>query len=150
MIVVLFLALIFAGCSTNKAAPVTQQVQAAPVLVSKVALKSVPIEIQAVGNVEAYSTVTAKAQVGGELTLVDFQEGAEVKKGDRLFVIDPRPYESQVAQAEATLAKDKAQLQALEANLARDTAQQDYAQTQSQRYAELTRRGVVPKESSDQ
>src|SRR5207248_6729725 len=65
MIVVLMLALIFAGCSTNKAAPVTQQVQAAPVLVSKVALKSVPIEIQAVGNVEAYSTVTAKAQVGG-------------------------------------------------------------------------------------
>ena len=74
MIVVLMLALIFAGCSTNKAAPVTQQAQAAPVLVSKVVLKSVPIEIQAVGNVEAYSTVTAKAQVGGELTIVDFEE----------------------------------------------------------------------------
>src|SRR6266516_6793224 len=150
MIVVLFLALIFAGCSTNKAAPVTQQVQAAPVLVSKVALKSVPIDVQAVGNVEAYSTVTAKAQVGGEITVVDFSEGAEVKKGDRLFVIDPRPYESQAAQAEATLAKDKAQFQAAQANLARDMAQEEFARSQAQRFSELSLKGVLAKESAEQ
>src|ERR1700757_1252919 len=107
MFLLVILALLFAGCSDNKAAPVSRQVQAAPVFVSKAVLKSVPIEIQAIGNVEAYSTVSVKALVGGELTVVDFREGADVSKGDRLFVIDPRPYQAQVAQAEATLTRDR-------------------------------------------
>src|SRR5947207_3005060 len=101
-----------AGCSTNKAAPVSKgAAPAAPVSVAQAVSKTVPLEIQGVGNIEAFSTVTVKAQVGGELTQVNFQEGADVRKGDRLFVIDPRPYQSQVAQAEANLAKDRAQLQ---------------------------------------
>src|SRR5215510_6036390 len=120
MVLVLILALLIAGCSDNKAAPVARQTPAAPVFVSKAVLKSVPIDIQAIGTVEAYSTVAVKSQVGGELTTVDFAEGADVHKGDRLFVIDRRPFESQVAQAEATLTRDKAQLQASEANLAKD------------------------------
>src|SRR5438132_10573145 len=128
MLLVFILVLVLAGCSADKAAPAPQQqAQAAPVFVSKAVLKSVPIEIQAIGNVEAYSTVTVKTQVGGALTIVDFNEGADVKKGDRLFVIDPRPYETQVAQAQATLARDKAQSLAAQANLARDTAQEEYA-----------------------
>lgn len=140
-----------AGCSANKAASINQQqAQAAPVFVSKAALRSIPIEIQAVGNVEAYSTVAVKAQIGGELTIVDFQEGADVKKSDRLFVIDPRPYESQVTQAEATLAKDRAQLQAAQANLARDIAQEDYARAQAKRYSELSQQGVFAKNSAEQ
>jgi multidrug efflux system membrane fusion protein len=138
------------ACSNKAASAARPPAQAAPVTVSDAVTKSVPVEIPAVGNAEAYSTVTIKAQVGGELISVDFQEGADVKKGDRLFAIDPRPYEAQLAQVTANLAKDKAQLQALEANLARDMAQQEYAQTQSKRYAELNKRGVVPKESSDQ
>src|SRR5207302_5407698 len=150
MFVVVILVLLLAGCSDNKAAPVNRQAQAAPVYVSKAVLKRVPIEIETVGNVEAYSTVTVKAQVGGELTIVDFQEGADIRKGDRLFVIDPRPYESQVTQAEATLAKDKAQLQAAEANLKRDMAQEEYAQAQAKRYSELTRQGVFAKDSAEQ
>ena len=144
------LALLIAGCSANKAAPPAQPPQPAPVFVSKAVLKSVPIEIQAIGNVEAYSTVLVKAQVGGELTVVDFKEGADVKRGDRLFVIDPRPYESQVAQAEATLAKDRAQLQSAQANLARDMAQEEYARAQAKRYAELSRQGVLAKDSAEQ
>src|ERR1051325_6961332 len=103
-------ALVIAGCSDNKAAPAPGQPQAAPVFVSKAVLKSVPIEIGTIGHVEAYSTVTVKAQIGGELTIVDFKEGADVRKGDRLFVIDPRPYQAQVVQAEATVARDRAQL----------------------------------------
>src|SRR2546426_343968 len=102
MFVVIIVALLLAGCSDNKAAPV---------YVSKAISKRVGIEIETVGNVEAYSTVVVKAQVGGELTIVDFQEGADIHKGDRLFVIDPRQYEAQVVQAEATLARDKAQFQ---------------------------------------
>jgi multidrug efflux system membrane fusion protein len=151
MVALIVLALFIAGCSTsNKAVPVAQPPQAAPVFVSKALSKSVPIEIQAVGNVEAYSTVAIKAQVGGELTVVDFQEGADVKKGDRLFVIDPRQYESQVAQADATLAKDRARLQSAQANLARDMAQEEYARAQAKRYAELSQKGVLAKDSAEQ
>ena len=150
MFVFAILALLLAGCSDNKAAPVNRQAQAAPVFVSKAVLKRVPIEIETVGNVEAYSTVAVKVQVGGELTIVDFQEGTDIRKGDRLFVIDPRPYEAQVVQAEATLAKDKAQLQAAQANLARDMAQEAFARSQAGRFSELSVQGLLAKDSAEQ
>jgi multidrug efflux system membrane fusion protein len=150
MVVILIILLVAAGCSANKAAPAAQALSPAPVVVFKAVQKPVPIEIPAVGNVEAYSTVAVKAQIGGELTVVDFKEGADVKKGDRLFVIDPRPYESQVAQAEATLVKDRAQLQSAQANLARDMAQEEYARAQARRYAELSRQGVFAKDAAEQ
>jgi len=151
MVFVLIAALWLAGCSSNKASTAgPPPAPLAPVSVSKAALKAVPFELQGVGNVEAYSTVTVKAQIGGELTLVDFAEGANVKKGDRLFVIDPRPYQAQVAQAEATLVRDRAQLKAAEANLARDTAQEEYARSQSRRVTELAQQGVAPKDSAEQ
>src|SRR5215831_18383688 len=147
----LFLASVVTGCSSGKASsPAKASSTAAPVTVSKAVSKSLPMEIQAVGNVEAYSTVTVKAQVGGELTHVEFAEGADVKKGDRLFEIDPRPYQLEVTQAEANLAKDKAQSQVAQANLARDTAQAEFARSQASRYAELLGRGVIPKESAEQ
>ena len=147
----ILLMLLTAGCvADNKAAPAAQQATAAPVFIAKALRQSVPIEIQAVGQVEAYSTVTIKAQVGGELTVVDFKEGATVHKGDRLFVIDPRPYQAAVTQAEAVLDRDKAELQAAQANLARDMAQEDYARTQAKRYSDLSVQGVIPKETSDQ
>src|SRR5215831_19260198 len=150
MFVLIIFALLLTGCSDNKAAPVNRQAQAAPVYISKAVLKSVPIDIETVGNVEAYSTVAVKAQIGGELTIVDFTEGTDVHKGDRLFVIDPRPYESQVAQAEATLAKDKAQFQAAQANLAKDMAQEEFAQAQARRYSELLQKGVLARDSAEQ
>ena len=137
LLVFFILTLVISGCAADKAATAPQQqAQAAPVFVSKAVLKSVPIEIQAIGNVEAYSTVSVKAQIGGELTVVDFKEGADVKKGDRLFVIDPRPYESQVAQAEATLN--------------RDMAQEEYARAQAKRYSDLSIQGVLAKDTAEQ
>src|SRR5213594_4299168 len=150
MFILILLVLLLAGCSDNKAAPVNRQAQVSPVYVAKAVSKRVPIEIETVGNVEAYSTVAAKAQVGGELTTVDFTEGADVRKGDRLFVIDPRPYEAQVVQAEATLAKDKAQLQAAQANLARDMAQEEFARSQAGRFSDLSQRGVLAKDTAEQ
>src|SRR5260370_22077755 len=149
MFIVFIVILVIAGCSDNKAAPAPRQAQAAPVFVSKAVLKSVPIEIQAIGNAEAYSTVTVKAQIGGELTIVDFNEGADVRKGDRLFVIHPRPYESQVAQADATLAKDKAQLQAAQANLARDQAQEEYARAQANPFSDLPLHAALANDSPE-
>jgi membrane fusion protein, multidrug efflux system len=151
MIIVFILILLLAGCSSEKAAAgAQQQAPAAPVLVSKATLKSVPIEIQSVGNAEAYSSISVKSQVGGELTVVDFKEGTDVRKGDRLFVIDPRPYESQVAQADATLAKDKAQLQAAQANLSKEIAQEEFAQAQAKRYSELLQKGLLAPDSAEQ
>src|SRR6202140_3276369 len=93
-----------------------------PVSVTKVTRKNVPVEIQVIGNVEAYSTIAVKAQVGGVLTKVDFKEGDYVKNGDLLFTIDPRPLKAQLAQAVATLSKDEALLRQADANLARALA----------------------------
>src|SRR5215469_16067701 len=86
------------ACSDKAASAGRPPAPPAPVSVTDAVVKYVPVEIPAVGNAEAYSTVTIKAQVGGELVSVGFEEGADVKKGDRLFMIDARPYQAQVAQ----------------------------------------------------
>jgi len=64
--------------------------------------KSLPVEIRVIGNVEAYSTIRVRAQVSGQLTKVYFQEGQDVKAGDLLFLIDPRPYDEAIRQAKRT------------------------------------------------
>src|SRR5579863_8054046 len=107
-----------------------------PVVVAMVSQRDVPINVDVIGNVEAYSTITVKAQVGGELTKVSFHEGDSVKKGDLLFTIDARPYEAALSQAEA--------------NLARDIANEKYAQDQAKRYRGLFDQGVVSREQTDQ
>src|SRR5437762_9908028 len=121
-----------------------------PVTVVKVERKDVPVDIHVIGNVEAYSTISVKAQVGGVLTKVHFQEGDYVKTGDLLFTIDARPLQAQLQQAQANLAKNMAQLRQAEANLARDIAQEKYAQAQADRYARLMQEGVISKEQSEQ
>jgi multidrug efflux system membrane fusion protein len=100
--------------------------------------------------VEAYSTITVRAQTGGQLTDVYFHEGDYVKKNDRLFTIDTRPLQGQLNQANANLAHDIAALSQAEANLARDSAQERYAQTQATRYEALFKEGVMSKDQTDQ
>jgi membrane fusion protein, multidrug efflux system len=121
-----------------------------PVLVATVSQKDVPVNVDVIGNVEAYSTITVKSQVGGELTKVSFREGDNVKKGDLLFTIDQRPLQGQLNQAEANLARDKAALSQAEANLARDVANEKYAQDQASRYQKLFEQGIVSREQADQ
>jgi len=128
-----------------------------PVVVATAVEKDVPINIDVIGNVEAYSTISVKAQVGGQLTNVHFQEGDYVKKNDELFTIDPRPFQAQLSQVQAQLsqaqansARDTAALRQAEANLARDTANQKYAEAESGRYAKLFDQGIVSREQSDQ
>jgi multidrug efflux system membrane fusion protein len=84
--------------------------EAVPVLVATAEQKTVASRIHAIGRVEAYSTVEIKAQINGEVTAVHFKEGQDVRKGEPLFSIDPRPFEAALLQAQATLAKDEAQL----------------------------------------
>ena len=109
---------------------------AVPVTVGTVAQKTVPVQLTAIGNVEAISTIQVKSQIGGTLNKVHFKEGQDVAKGSLLFTIDPRQYEAQVKQAEANLAKDKAQL--------------ENAREEARRYEELAKKGYVAREQYEQ
>ena len=106
---------------------------AVPVTVVTVSQQNVPFRLQAIGNVEALSTVALKARVDGQIVEVTFKEGEEVRKGSVLFKIDPRPYEATLRQAEATQA--------------RDVAQRDQARSQERRYQELLQKNFVSKEA---
>ncbi len=121
-----------------------------PVVTSTVTQKDVPIEVAVVGNVEAYATITIIPQVGGQLMEVPFKEGDLVKKGQKLFQIDPRPLQASLAQNKANLARDRALVGQAQANLARDIASQKYAQAEAERYGKLFEQGIVSREQGDQ
>lgn len=121
-----------------------------PVAVATVEQKAMPIQIQAIGSVEAYSVVSVKAQVGGELMRVHFKEGQDVKKGDLLFTIDRRPFQAALAQVQATMSQHQAQVRQAEANLARDEAQLENARVEEERYKKLVVGGFVAREQYDQ
>lgn len=95
---------------------------AVPVTVAKVQQKNVPLTVHAIGNVEPMQSVTVRPQVGGVLLKVHFAEGQEVKKGDLLFEIDPRPLQAALAQAEAVIARDRANAQDADATARRYAA----------------------------
>ncbi len=89
-----------------------------PVTAAAVAQRDVPVQVRAIGNVQAISTVTIKSQVDGQVLRVHFEEGQSVRKGDVLITLDPAPFEATLRQAEAVLARDTAQLLQAEAALA--------------------------------
>lgn len=91
----------------------------APVTVAAVAKKTVPVRVRSIGTVRAVSTVSVRPRVGGQLTEVHFKEGDFVKEGQKLFTIDPRPYDAAVRQAEANRAKNVAVLKGAEVELQR-------------------------------
>lgn len=92
-----------------------------PVLAEAVATRDVPVYLRGLGSVSAFNTVTVKARVDGQITKINFREGQEVKQGDLLVEIDPRPYMAQLHTAEANLAKDEATIADAKLNLARFT-----------------------------
>ena len=93
-----------------------------PVTVASAVAKTVPVQINAVGNVEPYQTISVKAQITGQITKINFREGQDVRKGQLLFELDCRPYLEALKQAEANLARDTAQAKNAEADLQRYTA----------------------------
>ena len=109
---------------------------AVPVTVAAATQKTMPVELRTIGNVEAFATVAIKSQITGELQTVHFQEGQEVKKGDLLFTIDPRPYEAKLQEAQANLAKGLAEL--------------ENARKQVDRYGAVAQKGYVSAEQYDQ
>src|SRR5262249_61633051 len=91
----------------------------------------------AIGNVEAYATISIRSQITGQLQDVAFREGDFVRKGDQLFTLDRRPFEAALAQADANLTRDKALLAQTEAQLARDASNAEYQQLAAARQASL-------------
>ena len=159
-----FLSIIILISCTTESKVQEKRPPGAPVSVATVIQKDVPVQLRVIGKVEAYSTVSIRALVEGELWKVYFKEGQDVQKDNLLLSIDPRPFEAALRQAEANLERDQALVQQAEANLTRDIAQvnqaeanltKDLAQAknaeeQAKRYAFLVEKGYVAKEQYDQ
>lgn len=120
-----------------------------PVTIAQAQARDIPIQVRQIGSVEPVAVIAVKARINGELTQVFFKEGDEVKKGQQLFEIDPRPYQQALDQAQAAVQKDIALVAQAEANLARDRAQAANARQQAQRYAGLAAEGVISKDQND-
>lgn len=109
---------------------------AVPVTAGTVRAEDVPVFLHGIGTVQAYNMVSVKSRVDGQIVKVDFKEGQEVKQGDPLFQIDPRPYQAALEQAEAAKQKDEAQLAGAKLDL--------------ERYAKLLGTGYQTRQSYDQ
>ncbi len=109
---------------------------AVPVTAGTVTAQDVPVYLQGIGTVQAYNMVTVKTRVDGQIVKVDFKEGQEVKEGDPLFQIDPRPYQAALEQAQAAKQKDEAQLVGAKLDL--------------DRYSKLLGTGYQTRQSYDQ
>ncbi len=126
-----------AACS--KGGPEMSQKRQMPPANVKVAVavkKDVPLQVEVVGTVEAYATVSVTAQINGQIEKIHFKEGDFVAKGSLLVTLDPRPFKAALAQAEAAQA--------------RDTAQLENARRDAERNESLAREGVVPRQQADQ
>ncbi len=110
-------------------------VPVAPVTAADAVKKDVPVVLTAIGTVQAYNGVSIKALVAGQIMRVHVQEGQDVRKGDLLFTIDPRPFQAALNQAKAQLARDQAQLVSADA--------------QARRYSDLVKKDYVTQQQAD-
>jgi len=108
----------FAGAGTS-VARAQAPAPAVPVTAGIVRAEAVPVFLHGIGTVQAFNSVAVKTRVDGQIVKIDFKEGQEVKKGDPLLQIDPRPYQAALEQADAAEQKDQAQLAGAKLDLAR-------------------------------
>lgn len=137
-----------AGC-VNKAQQKFER-PPAPVTVAPAVAQDVSMYLDALGKIVARETVAIQPQVSGRILQLHFTDGANVKKGQLLFTIDPRPFDANLKQAQANLARDSALKKQAEANLAREVAREKWGLTQVERYRTLVEQGVVPREQYQQ
>jgi len=133
----LLLALVGAACTGSSPGPSPARAntpQTVPVTVAAVQKQDLPIYLSGLGSISAYFTVGVKSRVDGQLVEVKFKEGEFVRKGNLLAVIDPRPYQVQLEQAQAQLFKDQASLRDAQLNYQRykDLLQNSGAMSQQQ------------------
>jgi membrane fusion protein, multidrug efflux system len=157
-------ATLLAGCGDRASGTPPRAAAAVPVLVAEAVRRDVQLDVSAIGTVQALTTVGVKSQISGQVVKVNFSEGQDVKAGQLLFTIDPRPLEAALAQAEANVGRDRAMLRQAEAALAqrhaevrsalanveRDQAQLENARVQEGRYRTLVDKEMVAREQYDQ
>ncbi len=131
---VLVAACMLSACSDKSGAPAEAKKAAptVPVLTGQVVEKSMPLRLHAIGNVETVASVAVKARVDGEIVTTNVRDGQDLVKGDPLFQLDQKPYQSQLEQAQANLVHDQAQL--------------DYLRGQEKRYQDLLKQNFVSQE----
>jgi len=121
---------------------------ASPVTAAKAEQRDVPVQLREIGSVDPVAVIAVKAQIGGELTKVFFHEGDDIRKGQQLFEIDPRPYQQAIDQAQAAMEKDNALISQAQANLSRDRVQTANAKEQADRYEALAKDGLISKDQN--
>ena len=122
-----------AGAQREQAAQAAGRV--IPVVAAPVQRRDVPIYLDGLGNVAAFYTVTLRSQVDGRLDKVLFREGQQVRKGELLAQIDPRPFQNQLRQAQGALVRDQAQLAAAKVNF--------------DRFRQLAAKKLIPQQQAD-
>jgi multidrug efflux system membrane fusion protein len=132
----LLAAILMLGCTSGGGSPPRETQRPVPVTLGIAVRKDVPVQVRGIGTVEAYSTVSIRTMVSGQIRKVHFLEGMDVRKGDLLFEIDPATYEAALKLAQATLA--------------RDIALKENAEKEVRRYATLIEKDLVPRQQYDQ
>lgn len=122
--------LLCTSCTAKKEKPRVKQ--PVPVKVAQAVHKEMPVQVKAIGTIEAFTSVAIKSQVSGQIARIHFAEGSDVEKGALLISIDPEPFQATLSQYEAALVKDQ--------------AQERFAREQAERYAGLVKDGVVTRD----
>lgn len=125
--------IIMSGCTKKE--PAAKGRPSALVITAAVSRQNVPVQLKAIGTMEASESVAVRTQISGELTKVAFREGQDIQKGALLFQLDPRTYQAAIRKAEATLARDR---------IIMDNARKDY-----ERYSQLVKDGIVTQEQAE-
>src|SRR5947209_1179472 len=127
------------GCATQQEQP--REMPPAAVSVSEAISQDVPVYLDQIGKITAREVVAIQPQVSGQLLKRHFEDGADIKKGQLLFTLDPRPFETSLQQSQSNFARDNALKKQAESNLARDLATAKYNASQAARYSRLNREG---------
>ena len=140
--------ILLSGC-VNKAQQSFER-PPSPVQVAVSVSQDVPTYLDAIGKTVAREVVSIQPQVSGRIIKIHFTDGANVRRGDLLFTIDPRPFEANLRQAQANLSRDGALKKQAEANLAREVAAAKWGYAQVERYRILGEQGIVPREQYEE
>jgi multidrug efflux system membrane fusion protein len=138
VLVLLLPVLLLSGCASKEQAQAAAAAgrPPAPVVVASVEQKDIPVQIPAIGNVEAYQTVQIRSQVNGQIQKIFFKEGEDVHQGQLLFQLDKRPFQADLEKAVG--------------QMKRDQAQAENSRLQADRYSGLEKQGIVSHEQADQ